>query len=173
LGFENTYALAMQPEASVKLGIQRISDLALKASDLSIAGDFEFFGRPEWRSLTDRYQLIFARTRPMDASLMYQAIGGGSVDVIAAFSTDGRLAANDLVVLSDDRRAIPPYDAIVLVGARLVKTRPEVVLRLRALQGRIDGRHMRELNRLALEPGRTPEEVGTKLAVAWLEDRAN
>ncbi len=173
LGFENTYALAMQRRASESLGIQRISDLAARAPNLSIAGDYEFFGRPEWRTLTDGYKLNFSRTRPMEASLMYQAIGGGSVDVIAAFSTDGRLAGNDLFVLSDDRRAIPPYDAIVLASAALVKRRPEVVLRLRALQGSVDEQRMRDLNSLALKPGITPEQVGAKLAVDWIKGNAN
>ncbi len=171
LGFENTYALAMQRKASESLKIGRIGDLAAQASKLSIAGDYEFFRRPEWQTLTERYQLAFAGTRPMDASLMYQAVTRGAVDVIAAFSTDGRLAANDLIVLSDDRHAIPPYDAIVLVGPRLVKTRPGVVSRLRALQGRIDGQLMRELNRAALEPGRTPAAIGTKLATGWIEGK--
>ena len=47
----------------------------------------------------------------MDPSLMYQAVANGQVDVISAFSTDGRIAALDLVLLEDERGAIPPYDA--------------------------------------------------------------
>jgi osmoprotectant transport system permease protein len=44
----------------------------------------------------------------MDPSLMCQAVASGAVDVIGAFSTDGRIAAYDLVVLEDARGAIPP-----------------------------------------------------------------
>jgi osmoprotectant transport system permease protein len=52
----------------------------------------------------------------MDPALMYTAIEQGQVDVISAFSSDGRVAALDLVTLEDDRGAIPPYDAVLIVG---------------------------------------------------------
>jgi osmoprotectant transport system permease protein len=38
--------------------------------------------------------------------------------VISAFSSDGRIAAEDLVVLEDPLGAAPPYDALILVGPR-------------------------------------------------------
>ena len=44
---------------------------------------------------------------------MYQAVARGEVDVISAFSTDGRIAALGLQVLRDDAGVIPPYDAIL------------------------------------------------------------
>ena len=37
----------------------------------------------------------------MDASLMYQAVAAGEVDVISAFSTDGRIEAFDLAAFVD------------------------------------------------------------------------
>jgi osmoprotectant transport system permease protein len=44
----------------------------------------------------------------MDPALLYAAIAQGQVDLVSAFSSDGRLAALDLVTLEDDRGAIPP-----------------------------------------------------------------
>ncbi|MEJ0041410.1 MAG: glycine betaine ABC transporter substrate-binding protein [Rhizomicrobium sp.] len=41
----------------------------------------------------------------------------GDVDVISAFSSDGRIAQYDLKVLTDPKGALPPYDAILLVSA--------------------------------------------------------
>jgi osmoprotectant transport system permease protein len=38
--------------------------------------------------------------------------------VISAFSSDGRIAADDLVVLSDPKQAIPPYDAVILLSPK-------------------------------------------------------
>jgi osmoprotectant transport system permease protein len=38
--------------------------------------------------------------------------------VISAFSSDGRIAGSDLVVLEDSRRAIPPYDALLLIAPK-------------------------------------------------------
>ena len=116
LGFENTYALGMRADHARQLGVARISQLAAHAPRLEIGGDYEFFQRPEWTTLQRVYGLAFAAERSMDSSLMYQAVAQGEVDVITAFSTDGRIAAQDIALLEDDRGAIPPYDAIVLVG---------------------------------------------------------
>ena len=43
---------------------------------------------------------------------------GGEADVISAFSSDGRIAADDLVVLADPKAAIPPYDAVILLSPK-------------------------------------------------------
>jgi osmoprotectant transport system substrate-binding protein/osmoprotectant transport system permease protein len=116
LGFENAYALAMRRERAQQLGVHTISDLARVAPQLSIGGDFEFFGRPEWQALDHAYGLAFHDRREYQSTFMYRAVADGAVDVISAFSSDGRIAAYDLVVLEDDRAAIPPYDAVLLVS---------------------------------------------------------
>src|SRR5207302_827661 len=71
LGFENAYALAMRRDAARELGITTIADLKRHAPRLSIAGDLQFFERPEWTHVRDRYGLSFKEARPMDPSLMY------------------------------------------------------------------------------------------------------
>lgn len=167
LGFENTYALALPRESSARFKLHSISDLARESPRLSIAGDYEFFARPEWRALVSRYGLLFERERPMDAALMYQAIQTGAVDVVAAFSTDGRLSTGDLVVLADDQKVIPPYDAVVLAGQRLVGQFPEVAACLRALSGRIDADEMRGLNREVAEGRASPARAARRLVERW------
>jgi osmoprotectant transport system permease protein len=159
LGFENSYALAMRREPARRLGVRRISDLVAPAPALSIGGDYEFFGRAEWRALRETYGLRFAAQRSMDSSLMYQAAAQGNVDVISAFSTDGRISALDLVLLEDDRGAIPPYDALILVSARLQRRSPEVLGALQGLVGKIDGDTMRRMNLAVDERGETPGAV--------------
>ena len=52
-------------------------------------------------------EFLSGQSGNMDPSLMYQAVANGSVDVIGAFSTDGRIAAYDLVILEDTKSAIP------------------------------------------------------------------
>ena len=159
LGFENAYALAMRGADARRLGIASISALAPHARALTIAGDYEFFDRPEWRALRRAYDLAFRERRSMDSSLMYQAVAGGDVDVISAFSTDGRIAAFDLAVLADDRHAIPPYDAVILASPRLARERPEVVAALGALAGTIDAAAMRRMNAAVDEDGTAPAAV--------------
>jgi len=65
--------------------------------------------------------------------------------VIAGYTSDGLIAKYDLVVLSDPKSAIPPYDAIVLLSP---KRADDKKLRdaLQPLLGRIDIAAMREAN---------------------------
>jgi osmoprotectant transport system permease protein len=162
LGFENAYALAMPRAEAERLGVRSISDLAARSGDMTIGGDYEFFARPEWRALVDVYGLRFAERRSMDASLMYQAAAQGGVDVISAFSTDGRIEALDLMVLEDDRQLIPPYDAVVLAGPRLAREHPAVVAALRELTGTIDAAAMRRMNLAVDQVGEQPGTVARR-----------
>jgi osmoprotectant transport system substrate-binding protein/osmoprotectant transport system permease protein len=146
LGFENTYALAIRGADARSLGIKTISDLAHHASRMKIGADYEFLQRPEWKALQQAYGLTFSSQRSMDPSLMYQALANGDVDVISAFSTDGRIAALDLSILVDDKSVIPPYDALILAGERLTRERPDIVAALRKLSGTIDPERMQAMN---------------------------
>ena len=116
LGFENAYALAMRRDRAQALGINTLADLAAKAPSLTLGGDLEFFSRPEWASVETTYGLRFKAKRQFQPTFMYRALGSGEADVISAFSSDGRIAADDLVVLGDPKGALPPYDAVLLVA---------------------------------------------------------
>ncbi len=118
LGFENAYALAMRRERAKSLGVTDIADLAKHARNLTLGADLEFLQRPEWKSIANAYGLAFAATRSFAPTFMYRALQSGEADVISAFSSDGRIDADDLVVLRDSKGAIPAYDALVLVSPK-------------------------------------------------------
>lgn len=145
LGFENAYALAMRRDRAEALGIATIADLAAHAGALEIGGDYEFFARPEWAAVQAAYGLQFASRREFESTFMYQAVAGGEVDVISAFTSDGRVAANDLLVLADPAGAMLPYDAIVLLAPRRAR---DALLRraLEPLLGAIPLTLMQEAN---------------------------
>jgi len=152
LGFENAYALAMKRERAEELGIRTIADLAKHAPQLTIAGDYEFFARPEWASIRDAYGLDFKDRKQMQAEFMYPAAAAGEVDVISAFSSDGRIAKYDLVVLDDNKHVIPPYDAILLLAPGRAKDRA-LIDALKPLIGAIDVKLMRDANLRASDGG--------------------
>lgn len=166
LGFENAYALAMRNADAQRLGVRRIGDLQPLAPKQTIGGDYEFFARPEWAEVVKRYGLAFANQRSMDSSLMYQAVAAGEVDVISAFSTDGRIAAFDLRVLDDDRGAIPPYDAVLLASPDVARDRPQVIEALRPLVGSISAEQMRRMNLAVDQDGKTPAAVAAAFAAS-------
>ncbi len=62
-------------------------------------------------------------------------------------------------MLEDDRRAIPPYDALMLASTRFARERPEALAAIRELEGRIDAETMRRLNRAVDADGRPPADV--------------
>jgi glycine betaine/choline ABC-type transport system substrate-binding protein len=95
----------------------------------------------------------------MDPTLMYAAVAGGEVDLIAAYSTDGRIAAYELAVLEDERGVIPPYDAVVLSSAALASRAPDAVAALARLDGAIDAEAIRRMNLAVDRDGRSPREV--------------
>jgi len=167
LGFENAYALVMPRARAEALKIRSIADLAAHAATLAIAGDYEFFSRPEWAALQQAYGLRFRAQRTMQPDFMYAAVGSGEVDVIAGYTSDGLIAKYDLVVLDDPRHAIPPYDAIVLLAPQRAD---DAALRdaLRPLLGKIDIATMRQANLRAAggDGASSPDAVAR-----WLWDR--
>jgi osmoprotectant transport system permease protein len=167
LGFENAYALAMPRKRAEALGIATMADLARNAGNLSIAGDYEFFGRPEWKALQSAYGLAFQKERTMQPEFMYPAAAGGDVDVISAYTSDGRIAQYDLVVIADEKHAIPPYDAILLVAP---KRAGDTALRdaLRGLIGAIDVESMRAAN---LRASRNGAAAAPDAVARWLWEK--
>jgi osmoprotectant transport system permease protein len=118
LGFENAYVLAMRADRASALGVRTIADLAAHAPQLTLGSDLEFLSRPEWTALRTTYALQFRAERSFNPTFMYRAIDEGEADVITAFSTDGRIAAQNLVVLADPKHAIFAYDAVILISPR-------------------------------------------------------
>ena len=88
----------------------------------------------------------FREERSFDSTLMYTAVSEGHVDVVSAFSSDGRIVAFDLMVLEDPLAAFPPYDAVMLLS-RSGAEKPALVNALAPLVGRLDDTMMREANR--------------------------
>jgi osmoprotectant transport system permease protein len=145
LGFENAYALVMPKKRAEALGIHSIANLAAHAATLSIAGDYEFFSRPEWAAIRNAYGLSFRTQRTMQPDFMYAAVASGEVDVIAGYTSDGLIAKYDLAVLEDPKHAIPPYDAIVLLSPKRAHD-AGLQAALKPLLGRIDIADMRAAN---------------------------
>jgi osmoprotectant transport system permease protein len=148
LGFENTYAIAVRRATADSLGLRTLSDLARVGPRLRAGLTPDFIGRADGLpGLRGAYGLRFAEVRALLPAVKYQALAAGQVDVIDGYSTDGFIVRYDLVVLRDDRRFFPPYEAAALIGRRLAEQRPDAVAALTELGGRLDVETMRRLNR--------------------------
>ena len=164
LGFENTYAIAMRREAADSLGVRALSGLTAVAPDLVGGFSPDFIGREDGLDgLAAAYGIEFRETRSLLQAVKYQAIEEGAVDVIDAYSTDGAISRYDLTVLTDDRGFFPPYDAAPLASRTFHQQRPEAVLALTRLGGRIDVSAMRRANERVEVEGRPIAEVAAEL----------
>jgi osmoprotectant transport system permease protein len=169
LGFENAYALVMPRKRAEALGIRTIADLAARASSLSIAGDYEFFSRPEWAALQKAYGLSFRAQRQMQPDFMYAAVASGEIDVIAGYTSDGLIAKYDLKALDDPRQAIPPYDAILLLAPKRAGDE-QLRAALKPLLGKIDIATMREAN---LRAGGNDANSSPDAVAKWLWEKVS
>ncbi|REB74188.1 glycine betaine ABC transporter substrate-binding protein [Bacillus sp. 522_BSPC] len=146
-GFNNTYTLTLRKEDAEKYNIKTISDLKKMAPELTLGSEPEFLEREDgYPGLIDTYGIEFKNTQAMDSGIMYSAIKNGDVDVIDAFSTDGRIPAFDLQVLEDDQNFFPPYYATPVIRAETLEKHPELEEVLAMLVGKIDNEKMQELN---------------------------
>src|SRR5205807_8191602 len=82
----------------------------------------------------------------MALDLTYTALASRKVDLIAGNSTDGRIAALDLIQLEDDRHYFPPYEAVFLARKDALARVPALVEALQKLGGAISTDEMRKLN---------------------------
>ena len=147
-GFNNTYTLTMRGDHAQELGVFRISDLEKYKDTLTSGFTAEFMERPDgYRGLIKHYGFEFAiRPKDFDPGLMYKAVSEGSVDVICAFATDGRIRAYGLKVLEDDKRFFPPYHAAPVVRASTLKKHPQLMKVLNMLADQIDNDKMAAMN---------------------------
>jgi hypothetical protein len=105
----------------------------------------QFFSRPEWRHVKKAYGLEedwFVKIS-MDPTRMYDAVADGQVDLIVAYSSDGRTGR--LATLRDPEQALPPYSALLLVSPKAAANE-QLVSALRPLVGAIPQEAMVDAN---------------------------
>ena len=160
LGFENSYALALPRKRAQELNLRTISDLARVSSSMKAGLGYEFVQRTDgYPGLQERYGLEFKNIATMQQTLKYQATDSGNVDVLDVYTTDGRLAVYDFVVLEDDQQFFPPYEAAALVRGETLERIPQLGPTLTLLTNAVDAELMRKLNLRIQEQGEPLEQV--------------
>lgn len=157
----NTQALAMTQESASKLGIKTISDFVAKASQLTMVGPPEFEvredGLPGIKAKYGNFDL--KEYKAVDAGLRYKALTDGEADITVAFSTDGEIAAFNLVVLQDDKQLFPPYQVAPVVRQTTLEANPKIADALNAVAPKLTDATMQQLNYEVSGKKREPAEV--------------
>lgn len=159
-GFSNTYGLAVRQETAEQYGLSTYSDLAAASGELIFGGNPDYIelvtGYPR---LCSAYGMTFKDTNQMEIALKYEALKNGEVDVINAFTTDAQLAANQLVLLTDDQVFFETFDAGTVVRKDALKDYPELQGILEKLNGMISAEEMQRMNYAVEVEGKEDREV--------------
>jgi osmoprotectant transport system substrate-binding protein len=135
--FNDTNVFATTQAIADQYGLQTYSDLAAHAADLRLGGPPEFPDRVDTQGLDEAYGGFvgsFKEFKPLGTgALRYDALQAGEVDVIVAFGTDGRIAADQLVVLEDDKSFYPIYNIAPVVRMDVLEANPGLADALNAV----------------------------------------
>ena len=160
LGFENTFAILIRGDDARKLNLKTISAAAPHTKTWRAGFGQDFMSRADgYPGFSKAYGLNFAEVREMDLSLTYIALSSRQVDLIAANSTEGRIATLDLFQLADDRHYFPPYEAVYLVRQDTLARVPALREVLAKLANSISTDEVRRLNYEIDGNRRDPKEV--------------
>lgn len=147
-GFANTYVFLVRQDTAEKYDLKTVSDLADVADQLVVGADRAWMAREGdgYPGFVETYGFSFSSILPMQIGLVYNAVAANQMDVVLGYSTDGRIASYDLVMLEDDMNFFPPYDASPVVSQELLDEVPEIDSILNKLAGQIDTQTMQKLN---------------------------
>lgn len=160
-GFENTFAFMVTKETAEKYDLHTVSDLKKVKDKVNVGTDTTWIkrGGDGYAPFQEHYGFGFNSLKPMQIGLVYDALKNNKLDVALGYTTDGRIAAYDLVVLKDDKNFFPPYDASAVAPNKLLKQHPEIKKSISKLDGKISTEQMQKLNYEADGKGKEPAVV--------------
>jgi osmoprotectant transport system permease protein len=146
LGFNNTYGLALTRSRANELGVKTISDL-VRHPELQFAFTHEFLDRADcWPAVLKTYDLPQQKVVGVDHDIAYRQLLAGEVDVIDVYSTDAIIRQADLVLLEDDRKVFPEYEAVWLYRTDVAHQFPALQQAIAQTEGAISEEEMQKLN---------------------------
>lgn len=157
----DSQGLATTREIAARLNLRTLSQLSSLASRLRLATIPEFLSRPDGLpGLQKRYGgFHFQSVRTYDIALKYRALLDGKADIATAFTTDGTIATNHLVVLTDDKHLWPPYNVAPVVRESLAKSEPKIAQTLDAIAPRITTDVAQAMNAKVEDGNADPSDV--------------
>src|SRR5690625_3827260 len=127
-GFANSYAFTVAGDLAEEENLTKVSDVEKNATeaDLGVASSWIKRKGDGCPGFIEEYGFEFKRAFPMSIGLVYKAVASDKMDVVLAYTTDGRIKAYDLKVLEDDKKFFPPYDASPVVSNELLERHPKL-----------------------------------------------
>jgi osmoprotectant transport system substrate-binding protein len=164
---DDTYALAASRQTVERTGVRTLSDYAaLVKRDPAAARtcvDTEFRARQDgFPGMAAAYGFDPARaeTPILQVGIIYQATADGNqCDFGEVFTTDGRIAALDLTVITDDKQFFAHYNPSVTMKKEFFDAHPEIAEVTAPVTAALTNDVIIELNKQVDVEGRDPSVV--------------
>ena len=148
LGIDNSFAMVVRGADARAKHLENLTDASMIQTGWALGVGYEFQQRPDGLAALDRvYHLHWTGSpQTMDLGLLYKALEGSQVTMIAANATDGLLSKLDLKILADDKRAFPPYQVSIAASQDRLRETPGMREALQELSGKFTNQTMQQLN---------------------------
>ena len=169
--FEDTYRIAVTNSFSEENDVVTTSDAAefvtANPDQGAICAASEFINRDDGLpGLQEAYGFQFTEVVELDLNLIYTQIGD-SCTFGEVFSTDGRIVAQDLTVLEDDRDFFVEYRGALTMRQETLDEYPAIADVMAPISEALTDEAVTALNARVDVDGEQPEDV----AQEWLEEQ--
>jgi osmoprotectant transport system substrate-binding protein len=147
--------------------LTKLSDLSSVASGWTLGGPPECPQRPFCQpGLAQTYGLHFKSFKSLDAGgpLTYAALKNGDINIGLVFSSDGGIAANNFVVLEDDKHLEQADNIVPLIRSAVDNS--EVTSLLNSVDAKLNTPDLTAMNKSADVDKNDP----TDIAATWVRD---
>ena len=164
---DDTYALAASKKVVERTGVRTLSQYAdlvkVNPAAAKTCVDTEFRARQDgYPGMAAAYGFDPARaqTPVLQVGIIYQATADGDLcDFGEVFTTDGRIAALDLVVLEDDKQFFAHYNPSVTMKREFFEAHPEIAEVTAPVTAALTNDAIIEMNKQVDVEGRDPAVV--------------
>ncbi|MGH3763603.1 MAG: glycine betaine ABC transporter substrate-binding protein [Pseudonocardiaceae bacterium] len=173
--FENTYALGVKKETADRLRVTTLSDFAKLANsgspDATLCVAQEFVGRNDGLPGVEKaygFRVPTDKLKTLDEGPIYQAVANSNpCNFGEVFTTDGRILALGLTVLTDDKSFFPKFNAAVSLRKDAFDRNPDIAGVLNPIAAKLTNDVMITLNKQVSQDGKNPRDI----ARAWLRQQ--
>ena len=162
----NSYGLAVKQELAEQANLKNLSDiatyLAANPSENTLCAASEFLQRDDGLpGLESTYGVKFSVVE-LDLSLIYTQIGSQCV-FGEIFTTDARVAANELQALEDDQKFFVPFNAAMTARTDVVERNADLEALFQEIAETLDNEKMMELNGMVDIEGETEADAAKQV----------
>lgn len=161
----DTYGIMVRPDIAEKYNLTKTSELIdqiVKGEPIRFVSTQEYNERPDGLA---HFEGVYGFKYPKDLvinaalNIGYEALKNNQAEAGLAFTTDARVKAYGLVMLEDDKKAFPVYNAAPLFRKEILDAYPEIPDQMKKLSSLLDNDTIMALNAAVDVDKKSVEEV--------------